>query len=62
MNTKCLERIVQLKLRIKELTGEINSCVDELTGLLEGEESSDTGATEEDMGVQKQLKSLFNDK
>lgn len=54
-------RIETLKNRIRELTRELNGCIEELTTLVDGDIPI-TGATEDDMGIQKQLSLLVNRK
>ena len=53
------DKIRKLKVKIKSLTREINECIEELSTLVEGE-VSDTGATDNDMGIQDQLNSLLS--
>ena len=58
MNT---ERILELRRRIKSLTKELDSCVDELAILVEGD-LPDTGATSDEMGIHNQLSQLIGKK
>jgi hypothetical protein len=54
-------KIIELRSRIKELTNELNGCVDELIILVDGK-PSETGATEVDLGVHSQLSDLIGNR
>jgi len=54
-------RIKTLKIKIRELTRELNGCIEELLALVD-EDVPVTGATEYDMGIQKQLSLLVKRK
>jgi len=56
------EKIYNLRLKIKSLTKELDSCLMELSLLMEQEDSSDTDSFEDIMGIRGQLKCLIDRK
>jgi hypothetical protein len=56
-----IKKVKSLKNKIESLTQELNDCVEELSLLIDGD-IPETGATDNDMGVQNQLIHLVSRK